>query len=163
MTSLDVQTDVLPFLLWSRIWSQLVEDEERAEAWNILGLPSSFRAEEIAYWNAFHAGLPAPPVPLLFHAALGLDGANAREDWMRAANYLGLEMTQHRLPPDHLAAACEVFAIVVERREPVLAFELCDRYLLPWCSYAEEILYVEHSELAQVVRRFNNDLLTVVS
>lgn len=152
------QNLALPFLLWSRIWSQLGPDAERAEAWEMLGLTDSFEALESDYWNAFHAGLPAPPAPLLFHAALDLDGANVREDWMRAANYLGLEMTGNRLPPDHLAAASEVFAIVLERREPVLAKELCERYFLPWCSFAEPKLAEVAPALASLPVQFRDDL-----
>jgi TorA maturation chaperone TorD len=152
------QNLALPFLLWSRIWSQLGPDETRAEAWEILGLTSSFEALGNDYWNAFHAGLPAPPASLLFHAALGLDGANVREDWMRAANYLGLEMTGNRLPPDHLAAASEVFAIVLERREPVLARELCERYFLPWCSFATQKLSEVAPALASLPVQFRDDL-----
>lgn len=158
MSSMSPGREALPFLLWARIWSQLVPDEERAEAWEILGLPSSFGAQQGAYWNAFHVGIPAAPVSLLFHAALGLDGANVREDMMRVSNYLGLKMTGGRLPPDHLAAACEVFAMVIDRGEPVLAQELARRYFLPWCVYAAQALEEAAPSLRPLAVQFGKDV-----
>lgn len=154
----DPRPEALPFLLWARIWSQLVSDEERAEAWNVLDLPSSFEAEQEVYWTSFHIGVPGPPVPLLFHAALGLDGANVREDLMRVSNYLGLQMSGSRLPPDHLAAATEVFAMVIDRAEPMLTQELGRRYFLPWCSCAERKLAETAPSLRPLAQQFGKDI-----
>lgn len=161
--SYSLAQEALPFLLWSRIWSQLVSDEERSEAWEILDLPSTFAAQETAYWNAFHAGLPAAPVALLFHAALNMDGANAREDWMRVSTYLGLKMTDHRLPPDHLAGACEVFAMLIDRSEHLLATELSNRYFQPWCAYAEGKLTNACPSLMALPQHLHIDLQSVLS
>lgn len=154
----DTSPEALPFLLWARIWSQLVPDEERAQAWNILDLPSSFEVEQEAYWSAFHIGVSGPPVPLLFHAALGLDGANVREDMMRISNYLGLQMSGSRLPPDHLAAATEVFAMVIDRGEPMLTEELGQRYFLPWCAFAERELSETAPSLRPLAQQFGKDI-----
>lgn len=158
MSDMNTRPEALPFLLWARIWSQLVPDEERAEAWGILDLPSSFGAQQEAYWSAFHIGVSGPPVPLLFHAALGLDGANVREDLMRVSNYLGLQMSGSRLPPDHLAAATEVFAMVIDRREPMLTEELGRRYFLPWCAYAERKLAETAPSLRPLAQQFGKDI-----
>lgn len=158
MSGARLKPEALPLLLWARIWSQLVPDEERAEAWEILDLPSSFTAQQEAYWNAFHIGVPAPPVSLLFHGALGLDGANVREDLMRVSNYLGLQMTGNRLPPDHLASACEVFAMAIDRGEPVLAEELARRYFLPWCAFASNKLAQDFPSLRPLSLQFGKDV-----
>lgn len=163
MTGLALKEEALPFIFWARIWSQLVPDEERAEAWELLDLPSSFETEESVYWTSFHVGLPAAPVSMLLHAALDMDGANVREDMMRMAHYLGLQMGGHRLPPDHLAAACEVFAQVLDRGEPVLAQEVSGRYFLPWCKAADEILKDAAPSLRPIVQRFADDVALALS
>ena len=163
MTGFALKEEALPFVLWARIWSQLVSDEERAEAWQLLDLPSSFSAQEDAYWTAFHVGLPAAPVSLLFHAALDLDGTNVREDLMRVSGYLGLMGGGHRLPPDHLAAACEVLAMAFDRGEYVLVEELSRRYFHPWCRAAGEKLEEAAPTLKPLVQRFSQDLALALS
>ena len=144
-------------LLWSRLWSPLVPDGWRERAWRELELPGSWAEAEAEFWATFEVGLPVAPVPLLLHAALGTVGANAREDWMRVLGHLGLEWTEHRLAPDHLAAACEVVAFACARGEMVLVRELVARYLEPWCGVAAERLERD-APLAHLPERFAADL-----
>jgi hypothetical protein len=151
----------LPLLAWSRVWSPLVPEAWREEAWRALGLPGTWASAEPDFWVTFETGFPAPPVPLLLHAALGRDGGATREDWMRAIGYLGLAFEQ-RLQPDHLGAACEVVACALERDEAVLVRELCARYLLPWCRVARERLATAGSPLALLPERFETDLRSYV-
>jgi hypothetical protein len=145
------------FAAWARIWSPLVSDEEKRVAWRGLDLPGTWTEVEADFWPTFHAGLPAPPVPLLLHAALQRDGGGAREDWVRVMEHLGLVWNGRALPPDHLGPACEVLACALELRESVLVAELCRRYLLPWCVVARERLPAD-SPLAGLPRRFESDL-----
>ncbi len=148
-------------ILWGKVWSQLVSDEDRTGAWRALQLPASFPQMSEHYWPAFHVGMPGPSVSLLFHAALGLDGANCREDWMRVANYLGMQATENRLPPDHLGSACEIFAIALDQGEPMLVRELSGRYLLPWCAVAESKLAQDFPALKDLPDLFKGDVLLV--
>lgn len=127
-------------LAWSALWSPLTEAELREAAWQALDLPGRFADIAPAYWSTFHAGVPQPPVPTLLHALLGLEGAGAREDWMRAANYLEIGWNAAVLPPDQLGPACEIFALAVEREEPVIVATLAERYLLPWIERAQLVL-----------------------
>jgi hypothetical protein len=90
------------FAAWSRIWSPLPADAERAEAWAALGLPDGYERHRTDFWSTFHSGSPTPTVPLLLHAALGLEGSAVREDWMRVITHLGLRWSDARLPPDQL-------------------------------------------------------------
>lgn len=147
----------LRLLAWARLWSPLASDAEHAQAWHELGLPGEFAALRISYWNVFHTGNPQPPVSLLLHALLGRDGAAVREDLMRAADYLGLEGGERRLPPDHLALACEVFALTTEREEPVLVAGLRERYLEPWTEQAAARL-ADEPGLAALVEHFHVDI-----
>lgn len=144
-------------LLWSRVWSPLVPVAWREAAWRELGLPRTWPELEPDYWSVFQVGLPAPQAPLLLHAALGTAGANAREDWLRVIDHLGLEWTERRLAPDHLGAACEVVACALARGEALLARELVERYLEPWCRAAVERIEPDRP-VADLPRRFARDL-----
>jgi len=157
--SADSTAAALPFIAWSRIWSPVAPEPLRREAWEALALPGSFDELSADFWSTFHIGSPAPKVPLLLHAALELEGARAREDWMRAMSYLKLHFDEFHLPPDQLGAACEVYACAIESEEPVLIEELCRRYLLPWCRFARERLAQEESRLAFLPEQFEADLL----
>lgn len=152
----------LRFVAWSRVWSPLVPDTWRADAWETLALPGSWAASEPGFWPTFHVGLPAPRVPLLLHAALGKDGSAAREDWLRAASHLGLSASEHILPPDHLGVACEVLACALQAEDDVLVRELRARYLEPWCRVARLRLAADESPLAALAARFEADLLALV-
>ena len=151
----------LPFIAWSRIWSPVAPEPLRREAWEALALPARFDELAPVFWSTFHVGSPVPEVPLLLHAALQLEGARAREDWMRAMSYLELRFDEFHLPPDQLGAACEVYACAIESQEPVLIEELRRRYLLPWCRFARERLAREENPLAFLPEQFEADLLAV--
>ena len=161
--SADSTAAALPFIAWSRIWSPVAPEPLRREAWEALALPARFDEVGPDFWSTFHVGSPAPKVPLLLHAALQLEGASAREDWMRAMSYLELRFDELHLPPDQLGAACEVYACAIESEEPVLIEELRRRYLLPWCRFARVRLAQEESPLALLPERFEADLLAVDS
>jgi hypothetical protein len=143
---------------WSRIWSPVVSEEMREDAWQALGLPDSFAAHASGFWSTFQLGAPAPRVPLLLHAAVGREAAAVREDWMRVAHHLGLSWDGVHLPPDQLGAACEVYACAIEREEAVLIEELRRRYLLPWCEFARVELARAPDGPGFLVERFEADL-----
>lgn len=152
----------LCFIAWSRIWSSLVPDEWRSDAWENLSLPDDFQTHEGEYWSTFHLGDPTPKVSLLLHAALSLDGSAVRETWMRASQFLGLKRGSAVLPPDHLGPVCEAFAIALEREDRVLVRELADRFLLPWSRLAVETL--QNSDvMLDAVTAFERDINEVVS
>jgi hypothetical protein len=157
----DSTAAALPFIAWSRVWSPVTPEPLRREAWEALALPTRFDELDSLFWSTFHVGRPAPKVPLLLHAALQLEGARAREDWMRAMSYLELRFDELHLPPDQLGAACEVYACAIESEEPILIEELRRRYLLPWCRFARERLAEEESPLAFLPEQFEADLLAV--
>lgn len=148
----------LPFLAWSHLFSSMVTKEIRAAAWEALELPARFEDASAEYWNTFQTGVPAPPVPLLLHGALGRPGQSVREDWLRVMEHLGLSWNEMHLPPDQLGAACEVYACAVQAGEGVLVEELRSRYLLPWCEAAEAILRARESTLVFIPRLFAEDL-----
>lgn len=148
-------------IAWSRVWSPVVPDALREEAWTALALPGSWAQLATEFWSTFQVGSPAPRVPLILHAALRREGGMAREDWMRVAQLLALEWNEVHLPPDQLGAACEIYAVAIEREEPVLIEELRRRYLLPWCAFARDRLEREAPQLAFLPRRFEADLLAV--
>jgi TorA maturation chaperone TorD len=151
----------LPMLAWSRVWSPLVPEELRREAWKALALPDDLDAHSTEFWSTFQAGAPSPEVPLLLHAALDREAAAAREDWMRVAHHLGLRWDRVHLPPDQLGAACEIYACAIESEEPVLIEELRRRYLLPWCEFAKARLSASASRLVFLPERFEADLLAL--
>jgi TorA maturation chaperone TorD len=153
----------LRFIAWSRIWSPLVPEELRREAWDALELPGRWEELETEFWSTFQVGVPAPPVPLLLHAALGVAGDAAREDWMRVMVHLGLRWDGRHLPPDHLGPACEILACAIEADENVLVGELCSRYLLGWCEVARAKLTETGSRLASLPERLERDLRTLVA
>jgi len=146
----------LRLVTWSRVWSPLVPEAWRREAWELLELPGAWASVSAELWSTFHVGLPAPRVPLLLHAALGRDGGPVREDWMRAAAHLGLRFGERTLPPDHLGVATEVLACALQAEEPVLVRELCARYLRPWCEVARARLAT--AALAALPERFEAEL-----
>lgn len=148
----------LLFIAWSRVWSPLVPEPMRDDAWQLLELPDRWSLHEPEFWQTFHVGVPAPPVPLLLHAALGVAGDVAREDWMRVMTHLGLAWQGHRLPPDHLGPACEILACAIEAGEAVLIEELCQRYLLAWCQLARARLADSGTALERLPKRFEADL-----
>jgi hypothetical protein len=153
------RTEALAWISWSRIWSPVVPDALREEAWRALDLPGSIASHDAEFWSTFQLGAPAPRVPLLLHAALKREGGAVRHDWMRVAQHLGLRWDGVHLPPDQLGAACEVYACAVERAESVLIKELRRRYLLPWCHLAKAALDGGSSRLAFLPERFEADLL----
>jgi len=157
----EARSVALRMLAWSRIWSPLASDEQREEAWTLIGLGGSFREVRSEYWSLFHVGSPVPPVPTLLHAALGREGASVREDWMRAAHHLGLRWHGARLAPDQLGVACEVYACAIESEEVVLVGELRGRYLLPWCEVAQRGVEAASEVLARLPSRFASDLQRV--
>ena len=159
--SADSTTAALPFIAWSRIWSPVAPEPLRREAWQALALSGCFDELSPDFWSTFHVGSPAPKVPLLLHAALQLEGARAREDWMRAMTYLQLRFDELHLPPDQLGAACEIYACAIDGEESVLIEELRRRYLLPWCRFARERLEREESRLGFLPEQFEADLLAV--
>ena len=50
----------LPLFAWSRIWSPVVPDDMREDAWRALGLPESFAYYSAEFWTTFQVGAPAP-------------------------------------------------------------------------------------------------------
>ncbi len=151
----------LPIIAWSRIWSPIVPEELRAEAWDALELPGVYEDYKVDYWSTFHTGSPAPKVPLLLHAALGKDGSSTREDWLRVLSHFELEWKDMHMPPDQLGIACEIYACAIEKEEPFLIEELRKKYLSPWCTYAAGMLVDESPVLTEVVKKFAEDLADV--
>lgn len=148
----------LVFAGWARIWSPLVDDAARGEAWQALALPGDPAALAGDFLSAFHVGLPQPTVTLLLHAALARDGGAVREELVRVMDYLGADYTpEGRLPPDHLACICELAALAHEAEEPVLVSGLSERYLAPWVELAAPRL-AGYPALAAVVAAFAEDL-----
>ncbi|MCC6846883.1 MAG: hypothetical protein IT294_00170 [Deltaproteobacteria bacterium] len=146
---------------WARVWNPLLACDAKRASWEALGLPESAEALEPECWRVFHAAHPAPPAPLLAHALLGMDGAQAREDWLRAIHHLRLTWSDRVLPPDHLAIACEVLAVALENDDAVLVRGLCTRYLDPWCAAAAERLAGEDSPVAMLPACLQADLATI--
>ena len=151
----------LAMIAWSRIWSPIVPEELRAEAWEALELPGDYEDHKVDYWSIFHTGTPAPKIPLLLHAALGMDGSNAREDWIRVLSHFELEWKDMHMPPDQLGIACEIYACAIEKEEPFLITELRKKYLSPWCAYASHMLADENPALKEVVEKFAEDLASI--
>ena len=148
-------------IAWSRVWSPLVDEAQRAQAWEALELPDDYERHKADYWSTFHVGSPAPQVSLLLHCALNQEGTGVREDWLRVINYLELSWDDVHLPPDQLGAACEIYACAIEREEPMLIEELRSRYLLPWCEVACQSLVQSGSPLSPLVENFREDLYAI--
>ncbi len=148
----------MTLLEWARVWSPVVPAEAVHAAWRELDLPGDAVAMQPEFVSAFHFGAPTPRVPLLLHHTLNLPGDSTREDWMRVMAWLDLEFGDIRLPPDHLAVACEVLTVALRRGEDVIVDELLRRYLQPWCSVAIERLTTAGDALAAIPRRFAADL-----
>ncbi len=143
---------------WAHVWNPLLERAAKCESWEALGLPDPIDEVEPECWRLFHAALPAPLAPLLLHCLVGVDGAQAREDWLRAIHHLALVWSDRVLPPDHLAIACEVLAVAVENDDGVLVRELLARYVDPWCAIAAERLVGDEAPAAALVASFRADL-----
>jgi nitrate reductase assembly molybdenum cofactor insertion protein NarJ len=147
---------VLDLLLWSRFFSPLVDDDDRARIYAALGL-GDFAAVADDYWGTFHAGAPQTPVCLLLHAALQQDGGDLREDLVRVMEHLQLDWAGAPLPPDHAAAMLELLAIAHRDEEPVLQRELRRRWLLPWAAQTDRL--PEGSPWLAVMARLAADLV----
>jgi TorA maturation chaperone TorD len=87
-----------------------------------------------------------------------MDGAQAREDWLRALHHLRLGWRGATLAPDHLSVACEVVAAAVENDDRVLVAELLTRYLRPWAAEAVRRAAAEASPAARLPECFAADL-----
>ncbi|MCP5042107.1 MAG: hypothetical protein GY944_13840 [bacterium] len=158
--SLEDRAAALRFVAWARVFSPLASEDVRADAWKALDLPRGFAEAEGDYWATFHVGTP-PPVPLVLHAALGMQGGHAREEWMRVLKFLGLEWQDAVLAPDHLAPACEALALAIDRDDPVMVGELRERYLLRWCEQSRARLAEGPDLMREMVERFEADLLSL--
>ena len=159
--NIESQEQALLMVTWSRIWSPVVDDTLRSEAWQTLRLPGDYETHKSNYWTIFHVGAPQPQIPLILHAALSLEGAGVREDWLRVISHLGLSWNDVHLPPDQLGAVCEIYACAIEQQEQMLIVELRDRYLLPWCDVAAQSLAQSESELLPMVESFKRDLTAI--
>lgn len=165
MSDENIQMDVSPvamvFVAWARIWSPLVDDALRREAWQQLDVPGDFDALQSDFMRAFHVAMPQPPATLLLHATLNTDGGVVREDFVRIMDYLDIDYDDSgRLPPDHLACACEIFALVIDAGEDVLVRGVREKYLGPWVVSARKAL-ANHPALTAVVEQFGEDLASV--
>jgi TorA maturation chaperone TorD len=148
----------LLLIAWSQIWSPLIDEQARARAWQALELPDTYAEHKAAYWSTFHVGAPQPSVPTLLHAALQRDGASTREDWTRVITWLDLRWNDRYLPPDQLGVACELCACAMDREESALVGMLAQRYLVPWCDSARQLLAQGEPPLRQVVLAFSRDM-----
>lgn len=161
MTDAAGVNSALVFVAWARVWSPLIDDTLRAEAWQQLELPGTLAEHGAAFMRHFVVALPQPPAPLLMHAALAQDGGVVREDFVRVMEYLDVEhQDQGRLPPDHLACACELLAMAIEAGEPVIVDGLRERYLRPWCATVLPRLG-DAPALQAVVEQFAADLSAI--
>lgn len=148
--------DALVAIAWSRIWSPVVPCEAFVATWGALDLPDDAALRDTEFFSTFHAGFPAPKVPLFLHEALNLPGDHARIDFLRAMAHLGVKAGDKMLPPDHLAVACEIVACALSAGEQVIAAEIRDRYLLPWCAAAGARLMEDDDGLREIVRNFRS-------
>ncbi len=150
--------DALLFIAWSRAWSPLIEAQLRRESVDLLtqGLPADW---ENHYWSTFHFANPQAPIPLLLHAALNLNGNQLREEFTRVAYHLQMSVSDHPLPPDHIAGVCELMAKAIEADEQLILRKLSQHYLLPWCDFARQQMKSSHLEnLVILVHQFGDDL-----
>jgi hypothetical protein len=146
---------------WSRVWNPLLTREDKRGSWEALDLPGPMDEVEPGCWRVFHAAVPSPMVPLMLHSLAGMDGAQAREDWLRAIHHLQLEWSDRVISPDHVAAACEVLAAAVENDDRVLVRELFARYVDPWCAEATKRLADHPSPARDLLDSFVTDLALV--
>lgn len=152
-----MKDDTLRMLAWARLWSPLSDETTLRSAWEALELPGSYDASCIEYWNTFHAGVPQPPVPLQLHALPGADGGALREALLRVAEHLEVETSGRRLPPDHLALACELLALAIEREEPVLVAGLMQRCIAPWAEVAQRAVPRGNAAMPALLEAFLHD------
>ena len=82
---------------------------------------------------------------------------------MRVFHFLELRWEGPTLPPDHLGPACEALAVALENDDPILAGELRDRYLVPWCRVARARLAREGGGLTELAASFEADLLSLAT
>ena len=149
----------MSLLLWARLWSPVAPVEAVCEAWRELDLSGDPEDRQAEFLAGFHHGTPLPVVPLLLHHTLGLSGDSTREEWMRVLAWLDLGFGHIRLPPDHLAIACEVLAVAAGRGERLICEELAGRYLRPWTEIATERLDAAGSSLTELPLRFAEELV----
>lgn len=146
---------VLDLMLWSRFFSPLVDDADRGALFAALGL-GDFAPLAADYWGMFHAGAPQPPLPLLVHVVLQLDGGDLREDLVRVMEFLELDWAGATLPPDHLAIMLELLAVAQQEDEPVICEGLRVRWLLPWAEAA--VAQARGTAWEGVLQRLSGDL-----
>ena len=149
-----IPTEALVLIAWSRVWSPVIPKPLFEAAWQALDLPGDAAAHDTEYFSTFHAGFPAPRVPLLLHVALDRPGDSVRMDFLRLMSHLNMTAGDHMLAPDHLAIACEVVARAIADDEPVIVREIAERYLLPWCAVSARRLPGMESALRGIVERF---------
>lgn len=154
----EIKDGTLRMLAWARLWSPLSEEATLRDAWEALALPGSYEASGMQFWNTFHAGVPQPPVPLQLHVLAGTDGSTLREALLRVAEYLEVGTSGQRLPPDHLALACELYAIAIEREEPVLIDGLMQHCIAPWAEAARVAIPRDDAGPAAVLEAFLHDV-----
>lgn len=147
--------------VWSRLWSPVAPPDVQQEAWQALDIDLPHGTAVTEFTNTFHAGFPAPAVPLLVHAMLGLDGSSVREALVRVMVHLELDWAETTLPPDHVAVICDLLACSVAEDEQVLVRELLERYLLPWCEQA--IVRLEKNPMQVLPELFRADLLELLA
>ncbi len=151
----------LVFTTWSQVWSPLVDENVREQAWNALGLARTYADCRREYWNLFHVGMPMPRISLLLHAALSREGAAVREEFLRVMHHLDLRWNETSLSPDQLGVACEVYAFAIDHDETLIVSELRARYLLPWCDVAEKRLSDGENDLLFLPQAFREDLQSI--
>ncbi len=152
-----IKDGTLRMLAWARLWSPLSEVATLHAAWEALALPGSYDTACVDFWNTFHAGVPQPPVPLQLHALPGADGSTLRETLLRVAEHLEVETSGRLLPPDHLALACELYALAIEREEPVLVAGLVQRCIAPWSEAARTALQHGDARMTAILEAFQHD------
>jgi TorA maturation chaperone TorD len=94
---------------------------------------------------------------LLLHAALLRSSDETRTGMLRAMSHMGMTFGDQVLAPDHLAIACEVAAVALAQKEPVVMGSLPDGYLIPWCGTVRPQLDDDDTRLRRVVEQFLSD------
>lgn len=152
-----IKDGTLRMIAWARLWSPLSDEATLRQAWEALALPIGYDAAGVEFWNTFHAGVPQPPVPLQLHALPGADGSALRETMLRIAEHLEVETSGPRLPPDHLALACELLGLAAEREEPVLVAGLMQHCIAPWAEAARAAMPNDRGRMALLLQAFLDD------